>query len=422
MRVGVVGGGIAGLSCALSLHAAGFRPWVCEAARAIEAVGVGINLLPHAVRELAELGLADELAAIALAPQRLRYYDRAGAPVWDEPLGTAAGYRWPQYSVHRGRLHTLLLAAVVERLGPDAVRTGRRLQHFETVPGGVRAHFLDRPTGATVVEEAEVLVGADGINSAVRARLHPHESAARRHGVLMWRGIAPRPRLLDGRSLVVAGGTPGAKFVAYPIAPTAEPGEDLLNWVLEVPDEPPAAAPGHSGCPTTPTEARPVTATEAQARLREWQLPWIDLPALVGHTSPVLAYPMADRDPLPSWSAGRVTLLGDAAHPMLPMGMNGGSQSVIDARVLAWCLAREADPVAALRQYDDLRRPVLNALVLANRALGPEEIIARAAEHGGPLPADRAAAVSGRYKELSLATVADVNDRPSWTVPRPDVR
>ncbi|MFE9423108.1 FAD-dependent monooxygenase [Kitasatospora sp. NPDC006697] len=419
MRVGVVGGGIAGLSCALSLHAAGFRPWVSESARTIEAVGVGINLLPHAVRELAELGLAEELAAIGLAPQRLRYYDRSGAPVWEEPVGTAAGYRWPQYSVHRGRLHTLLLAAVRERLGPDAVRTGRRLRHFEAVPGGVRAHFLDRPSGAVAVEEAEVLVGADGIDSVVRAGLHPREGAARRHGVVMWRGVAPHPRLLDGRSLVVAGGTPGAKFVAYPIAPATGPGEDLLNWVLEVPDEPPAAVPGHCAAPA---DVRLVTAAEARARVREWQLPWIDLPALVGRTATVLAYAMVDRDPLPSWSEGRVTLLGDAAHPMLPMGMNGGSQSVVDARVLAWCLAREADPVAALRTYDELRRPVLNELVLANRALGPEEIIARAAEHEGAFPAERAAALSQRYKKLSLATVADVNDRPSWTVPRSEAR
>ncbi|WP_346768426.1 FAD-dependent monooxygenase [Streptomyces sp. R301] len=416
MRVGIVGGGIAGLSCALSLHAAGFRPWVSESARAIEAVGVGINLLPHAVRELAELGLADGLASIGLEPRRLRYYDRGGTPVWDEPVGTAAGYRWPQHSVHRGRLHALLLAAVRERLGPDAVRTGRRLRHFETVPGGVRAHFLDRPSGTTVVEHAEVLIGADGVDSAVRARLHPHEGAARRHGVLMWRGIAPHPRLLDGRSLVVAGGTPGAKFVAYPIAPAVGPGVDLLNWVLEVPDEPP------SGGPVTPADVRPVTASEARARLREWHLPWIDLPALVEHTSAVFAYAMVDRDPLPFWSAGRVTLLGDAAHPILPMGMNGGSQSVVDARVLAWCLAREADPETALRYYDELRRPVLNALVLANRALGPEEIIARAAEHGGPLPVERAAALSRRYKETSRATVADVNDHPSWNVPRPDAR
>ncbi|WP_439674003.1 FAD-dependent monooxygenase [Embleya sp. MST-111070] len=210
MRVTIVGGGIAGPTCALSLRAAGLWPRVSEAARTIEAVGVGINLLPHAVRELAELGLAEELAAVALPPHRLRYHDRAGAPVWEEPVGLAAGYRWPQYSVHRGRLHVLLLAAVCERLGPDAVRTGRSFRRFEQTASGVRAHFPDRTSGESIVEDADALVGADGIHSAVRAQLHPNEGPVHRNGVHMWRAVARSPHILDGRSIVVAGGTPGA--------------------------------------------------------------------------------------------------------------------------------------------------------------------------------------------------------------------
>ncbi|MYW01773.1 flavin-dependent oxidoreductase [Streptomyces sp. SID3343] len=407
-----MGGGIAGLTCALSLHAAGFRPWVREAARTIEAVGVGINLLPHAVRELSELGLADELAAIAVPPRRLSYHDRAGEPVWEEPLGLAAGYRWPQYSVHRGRLHLMLLAAVRERLGPDAVRTGLPFQRFEQTGGGVRAHFLDRTGGAPTMEDADVLVGADGIDSAVRARLHPHEGVPRWNGVHMWRGVARHPHILDGRSIVVAGGTPGAKFVAYPIEdPATEGGETLLNWVLEVRHERPADPP--------PRTHRRVTTAEARAALARWDLPWIDSAWPAERSSTILEYPMLDRDPLPRWSFGRVTLLGDAAHPMFPMGMNGGSQSVVDARVLAWCLARDHDPVTALDRYDHLRRPAVNAIVLANRDLGPEAIIARAAEHGGPLPAGRAERIATRYKRLAQATVAQVNTHPSWTVPRP---
>ncbi|MFF2658469.1 FAD-dependent monooxygenase [Kitasatospora sp. NPDC058032] len=411
MRITIVGGGIAGLTTALSLHAAGFEPLVCEAARSIEAVGVGINLLPHAARELSELGLADELDAVALRPRRLNYYDRAGSPVWEETLGVDAGYRWPQYSVHRGRLHLLLLAAARERLGPDAFRTGQRFRRFEQSADGVRAHFLDRASGAPVVEESDLLVGSDGIDSAVRAQLHPHEGPSHWNGVHMWRGVAPYPHVLGGRSIAVAGGSPGAKFVAYPIEdPATEGGDALMNWVLEVRHDPSAAPLDRSN--------RRIAPAEALAGLAGWSLPWIDLPTLVGSSSAIFEYPMLDRDPLPRWSFGRVTLLGDAAHPMFPMGMNGGSQSVVDARVLAWCLAREHDPVAALRQYDELRRPTVNAIVLGNRELGPEEIIARAAEHGGPLPVDRAEAIARGYKELALATVAQVNSHPSWTVAR----
>ncbi|MFE9294795.1 flavin-dependent oxidoreductase [Streptomyces niveus] len=411
MNVTIVGGGIAGLTCALSLHAAGFRPRVCEAARTIEAVGVGINLLPHAVRELAELGLAGELAAIALPPQRLRYYDRAGEPVWEEPLGLAAGYHWPQYSVHRGRLHLMLLAAVRERLGPDAVRTGLRFQRFEQTADGVRAHFLDRTSGAETVEDADLLIGSDGIDSAVRAQLHPDEGPSNWNGVHMWRGVAPYPHILDGRSIVVAGGTPGAKFVAYPIEdPAIEGGEALMNWVLEVRHERPAAPLDRSN--------RRITPAEALAGLADWSLPWIDLVKLVEHSSAIFEYPMLDRDPLPSWTSGRVTLLGDAAHPMFPMGMNGGSQSVIDTRVLAWCLAGDPDPSAALRRYEQLRRPTVNAVVLRNRELGPEEIIARAADHGGALPAGEARRMANDYRTLAQATAEQVNTHESWSVSR----
>ncbi|MCX4966343.1 FAD-dependent monooxygenase [Streptomyces sp. NBC_00654] len=412
MKVTVVGGGIAGLTCALSLHAAGFQPQVCEASRSIEAVGVGINLLPHAVRELSELGLAGELASVALPPQRLSYQSRAGEAVWEEPLGLAAGYHWPQYSVHRGRLQMLLLAAVRERLGLDAVRTGLLFQRFEQTADGVRAHFMGRSSRLPVVVDADVMVGADGIGSAVRAQLYPGESGPRWNGVHMWRGVAHHPHVLDGRSIVVAGGTPGAKFVAYPIEdPATVDGEALLNWVLEVRHGPSAPPPGGAG--------RRVTVAEAHTALSSWSLPWIDLAALAERSSAIYEYPMLDRDPLPRWSFGRVTLLGDAAHPMYPMGMNGGSQSVVDTRVLAWCLARENDPAAALRRYDRMRRPVVNAVVLANRALGPEEIIARAADDGGILPAGQAEKIAEGYRELTEAGVAHVNTHSSWAVPRP---
>ncbi|MEV6397184.1 flavin-dependent oxidoreductase [Streptomyces sp. NPDC051907] len=408
MRIIVVGGGIAGLVTALSLHTAGFDPLVRESAREIHAVGVGINLLPHAVRELTELGLGDELAAIGLPPRELLYCDRAGERVWSEPLGVVAGYRWPQYSVHRGRLQMMLLAAVRQRMGEDAVRTGMSFQRFEPRPAGVRAHFVDRRSGAECVEEADVLIGADGIDSALRAQLHPGEGATHWNGVHMWRGVSEYPHILGGRTIVVAGGRPGSKFVAYPIVDPPGQGQNaLMNWVLEIRREDGPGALDRSN--------RPIRTGEALERLADWKLPWIDLPALIGASTGIYEYPMLDRDPLPRWSFDRVTLLGDAAHPMFPMGMNGGSQSIVDARVLAWCLTRQADPARALLRYEAMRREPLNRLVLANRQLGPEKIIALAEEVGGELPRERAESVSREYKRLAGCTAEGLNDRHSWS-------
>ncbi|MFJ9948645.1 FAD-dependent monooxygenase [Kitasatospora sp. NPDC091207] len=411
MRITIVGGGIAGLTTALSLHAAGIRSEVRESARAIDAVGVGINLLPHAVRELTELGLGDELAGIALAPERLLYCDRKGGPVWEERLGRTGGYRWPQFSVHRGHLQMLLLTAVRRRIGPDAVRTGMAFQRFEEGGDGILVHFLNRADGSAAVEHTDVLIGADGIDSAVRAQLYPGQGPSNWNGVHMWRGVAEAPHILGGRTIVVAGGDPGDEFVAYPIAdPPTSGGNAVLNWVLEV--RHPGTADG------LVRSNRRIGAPEARAGLDGWSLPWIDLASLVENSSDIYEYPMLDRDPLPRWSSGRVALLGDAAHPMFPMGMNGGSQSVVDARVLAWCLARDPDPAAALRRYDHLRRAPVNRIVLQNRALGPEKIIAEAAALHGELPAGEALEISRHYQQLSQATPGHLNSRPTWDVPR----
>nr|WSY48995.1 flavin-dependent oxidoreductase [Streptomyces sp. NBC_00886] len=409
MKIVVVGGGVAGLVTALSLHAAGMAPLVCESARELQALGVGINLLPHAVRELTELGLADELDAIGLPPERLVYCDRQGHRIWEEPLGLTAGYRWPQYSVHRGRLQMMLLDAVRTRIGPDAVRTGMAFERFEHQEPGTAAHFVDRRTGSPVVVEADVLVGADGIDSRLRARLHPGEGAPRGNGVHMWRGMSRYPHILDGRAIVVAGGRPGAKFVAYPVEdPAVEGGATLMNWVLEVRRPELGEGPDCSN--------RPIPTDEALAELSGWNLPWVDLPELIRSSTDIHEYPMVDRDPLPRWSFGRVTLVGDAAHPMYPMGMNGGSQSIVDARVLAWALSNHDDPVQALERYENLRREPLNQLVLANRELGPEKIIAMAEEAGGPVPVEHATAVSQGYKQLAGCTTAVLNARDSWSV------
>jgi 2-polyprenyl-6-methoxyphenol hydroxylase-like FAD-dependent oxidoreductase len=252
------------------------------------------------------------------------------------------------------------------------------------------------------------VIGADGIDSALRAQLHPGEGLAHWNGVHMWRGVSEYPHVLGGRTIVVAGGRPGAKFVAYPIVdPPAEGGKALMNWVLEIRKKEGAGALDRS--------SRPIRTSEALGRLSDWKLPWIDLPALIGESRGIYEYPMLDRDPLPRWSFDRVTLLGDAAHPMFPMGMNGGSQSIVDARVLAWCLTRQSDPARALLRYEAMRREPLNRLVLANRQLGPEKVIALAEEFGGELPRGRAESVSREYKRLAGCTAEGLNDRNSWS-------
>ncbi|MFI1328591.1 flavin-dependent oxidoreductase [Streptomyces sp. NPDC020845] len=361
MRVLIAGAGIGGLTAGLSLHAAGFEVTVIEAVRELRPLGLGINLLPHAVGELTALGLGDELARISVATAENVYCDQFGKALYTEERGLAGGYRWPQYSVHRGRLQSLLLAAVRDRLGPHAVRTGTRLLDFEQDADAVRV----RVPGAEI--EAAALVGADGLHSAVRARLHPDQGPLLWSGVRMWRGAAEARPFLGGRTSVIARGAGNAELVAYPIGPS------LINWVALVPVGEPGPLPGDANWNT------PGRAEEVLEHFGSWDLGWLDVPALIGDSPAILEYPMVDRDPLPAWGEGRVTLLGDAAHPMYPVGANGASQAIVDARVLAEQLA--LDFPRGLAAYEKARREATAAVVAANRemqrtgdARSPEEL------------------------------------------------
>ncbi len=421
MRVLVVGAGIGGLTTALALHAAGIDAVVVERSRRLLPLGVGINLLPHAVRELTELGLADGLAAAGIPTATLAYHDRFGSLIWAEPRGRAAGYRWPQYSIHRGRLQMLLLDAVRERLGPGSVRTGLALEGFEQSHGEVRAHLRNRVTAGSETLEAGVLVGADGIRSAVRAQLYPDEGPPIWNGISMWRGVTEAEPFLGGRTMIMAGSNRRSKFVAYPISPEAESrGRASVNWVAEVRfdgDRRPQPADWN----------RTGRVADVLPHFAEWRFDWLDVPRLIRECPAILEYPMVDRDPIERWSFGRVTLLGDAAHPMYPIGSNGASQAIIDARVLAWHLAESAaDPVPALGAYDHARRPPTNALVAANRDMGPERVL-RLVEERAPggftrieevVSRDELQAVAGGYRQVAGFDVEDLNTRPSWDVAR----
>ena len=416
VKVIVAGAGIGGLTAALSLHAAGIDALVIDAAIALRPLGVGINLLPHAVRELTELGLGDELAATGIPTAEHVHFDRHGNRIWGFASGLNIGYRWPQYSMHRGELQMILLDAVRARLGPAAVRTGTVFLSYAEAPPGVRVQVRDRHTGALSVLPADVLVGADGLYSGVRAQLHPGEPPPCWSGIMMWRGVVEQAPFLTGRTVAVAGANAALKFVAYPISRQAElRGRALVNWVAEV------KLPG--GSATAADWNRLGRVEDVLPWFADWTFGWLDVPGLITGAPQILEYPMVDRDPLPSWGSGRVTLLGDAAHPMYPVGANGGSQAIVDARVLAWSLARGATPAEGLAAYEAARRDTVNAIVLANRDMPADRLLhlvsARAPGGFGRiedvLSAAELAAFDQAYRSTTLPDVAALNSRPSLT-------
>ena len=369
MEVIIVGGGIAGLSCALSLHQIGVPCAVYEAVPSLAPVGYGINLQPNAIRELTALGLGDKLAAAGILTQELAFYNKHGQLIWTEPRGKAAGYRWAQVSISRGKLHEILLEAIRERLGPRAVMTGHRLTGFEERGGRVIAHFAD-PSGKPMTEaEGDILVGADGIHSAVRQHFYKGEKAVF-DGYLHYRGLVEGDPYLTGGSMVVVGHR-HHRAVLYPIG-RAPNGRVWINWLAytKIPE----------GSP--PLEAWD-TAADKQAcleRFKGWTFPWIDIHGLFAATPQVLQLPNVDRDPVPRWSFGRVTLIGDAAHPMQPVGAQAGSQAVVDGRVLAASLMAVRDPAEALTRYQDQRIAQMNDMIVRNRNLGLESILQTAEE------------------------------------------
>ena len=344
----IAGAGVGGLTAALALHARGIDVTVIERTD-LSPLGVGINLLPHAVRELYELGLGDELSRIAVAPTAIAYYDTEGALLFREPRGIDGGYGYPQYSVHRGRLQMLLLSALRDRLGANAVHDRSELVGFDEADAGV----LVRTSADDFV--AGALVGADGIHSTVRRHLHPGPDPLLWSGLRMFRGAVDGDPFLDGRTMSIVKGANGVDLVVYPI------GDGQINWVVMLPEAQPGPLPGDAKWNQAGDRA------EVLRHLEHWNLDWLDAADLVRRTEPVLEYPMVDRNVLPWWGRGRITLLGDAAHPMYPVGANGGSQAIVDAAVLAEELSR--DPAHGLRRYEDRRRPETAKVVEANREM-----------------------------------------------------
>ncbi len=363
MAVLIIGAGIAGLTAALSLHQIGIEARVFESVDTIEPLGVGINTLPHAVRELTDLGLADRLAETAIPTAELAYYSKHGKLIWTEPRGRAAGYNWPQFSIHRGTLQMLLLQAARERLGADHIVAGHPLVAWEDTGDGVRASFINRRTGAKTEAHGELLLAADGIHSTVRAQLYPSEGPPAWKGAILWRGVTRGPSFLTGRTMAMIGHE-HQKFVCYPIS-SAEP---IVNWIAELKFKADYQWRREDW-------NRRGDFSDFLPQFESWCFDWLDVPALIRGADRCYEYPMVDRDPLERWTFGRVTLLGDAAHPMYPIGSNGASQAILDARVLTREIRAHGTTESALQRYELERRPATSAIVLANRGNGPDQVL-----------------------------------------------
>jgi 2-polyprenyl-6-methoxyphenol hydroxylase-like FAD-dependent oxidoreductase len=421
MKIAIAGGGIGGLALALSLHDAGIEDVeVFETAPVVKELGVGINVLPHAVRELTELGLLHDLQAAGIPTGELAYYSKRGQRIWAEPRGLKAGYRWPQISIHRGELLAILYKAALARLGPARFHAGCHFARFRGGKDGVRAEFIDRANGSGAgAIDADLVVGCDGIHSAVRKALYPDEGPPHWNGITMWRGATVGKPFLSGRTMIMAGYF-GRRMVVYPISRRLEDqGSALINWVAEYQTAQGQPMPRqdweHTASPAQPLEP-----------FGGFVFDFLDVPALIHGAEVVYQYPMVDRDPLPTWDHGRVTLLGDAAHPMYPVGSNGASQAILDARVLARELALRPSIEAAVAAYDAERRPATAAVVLANRKVGPErcmEIVEERAPGGftdldSVISQDELAEISRAYKRTAGFDPETLNNRPSLSVSR----
>ena len=368
-RVVIAGAGIGGLTTALMLHQRGIEAVVVEQAAHVREVGVGINTLPHSIAELVQLNLLDQLDAVGLRTRELRYLSRTGKEIWSELRGVHAGHDHPQFSINRGQLQKLLFDAVLERLGKDAVITGHALQGFVQDEKSVTAHFIDtKDAMASLQLRCEVLVCSDGIHSAGRRTFYPKEGPPSWPGVVMWRGATEWPVWEDGETMAIAGGLAG-KFVLYPISPVKD-GKQLMNWVVNVRVKDPKNSP-----PPKESWSSRASLAKVLPYAKRFAIPGMDIEALVRGTDAIFEYPMADRDPLPRWTFGRVTLLGDAAHPMYPVGSNGAAQAIMDARSFADNFAKASHPREGLYRYERDRRPKTAEIVRQNRIGGPERVI-----------------------------------------------
>lgn len=414
----IAGGGIGGLSLALTLHQIGVPCRVFEAVPALQPLGVGINLQPNAVRELHELGIGnDVLDRIGIQAREWALVGRNGNEVYAEPRGLRAGYRWPQYSVHRGELQMLLYRTALERLGPDAIQLGQRVAGYRNGEHGVTA-LVESRDGQRSEVEGRLLIAADGLHSAVRAQMHPQQPPIQWGGAIMWRGTTPGVPVRSGASFVGVGSL-RHRVVLYPISPP-DPATGLatINWIAEI------TVDNAEGW-TQGDWNRRVELSDFAHHFEGWDFGWLDVPSMLRGAKEVFEYPMIDRDPVPTWVDGHVALLGDAAHVMYPVGSNGASQAIVDARVLGASMLSHGVTPAALRAYDERLCADISALVLRNRGAGPFGLLGLVDERCGGvfddieqvIPAAEREAYMARYKAAAGFAIETLNAAPSTIAP-----
>ena len=423
VKIAIVGGGIGGMALALALVDAGLNDvHVYESAPAIRELGVGINLLPHGVRELDELGLLGALLAEGVVTPVVAYYSKHGQHIWSESRGTEAGYRWSPVSIARGRLLGVLHRAVVDRLSSDRIHTGHHALRVGRDGRGAWCEFVDRTSRTPLGRvEADLVVGCDGVHSRVRRTFYPDEGPPLWNGCTMWRGVTVSQPFLGGSSVVIAGHS-RRKIVVFPISGASDRRRDaLLAWNAIVQTD--------DGRPMPPQDwTHTARLDDVLVPFASFEFDFLGVPALLRGAEALYQYPMVDRDPLPSWDFDRVTLLGDAAHPMYPTGGNGASQAIIDARVLARELALQPSIEAAITAYDAERRPATAAVVMANRQLGPalcQELVEQRAPNGftnldDVVSRQELEEIAQRYRRGAGSDPVVLNNRPSLSV-RPRV-
>jgi 5-methylphenazine-1-carboxylate 1-monooxygenase len=405
MTIAIIGGGIAGLSCALHLHTRGIACEVYEAVAEVKELGVGITLLPHAMRELAALGLQDEICAVGIENYESAFYNRYGQFIYKELRGKHAGYALPEIGIHRGRLHRILYEATVKRLGAKHIHLGHRLATLTQDETEVSLRFY----GVEKAVIAQVVIAADGINSAVRKLYYPNEQLAFT-GINTWRGVTKHKPILGGKTYLRVGSIGTGKMVIYPIVNDIDgEGNQLINWMAEI-----------------TRDANAQNDWNQNGKLedfidiyKDWKFDWLDVGALIRNAEMILEYPMVDKDPIAQWTFGRVTFMGDAAHPMYPRGSNGSAQAMIDARTFADEAAKcaSSDCLPALHAYEHLRRPATEKVVLTNRNTPPDFINTKVDELSGGKPfrhiddlisQAELRAISDSYKQVAGFALAQV--------------